>query len=134
MKNYSKQREEILNFVKESHTHLIAEEVYLALKANNSTASRGTVYRNLNLLVENGVITKIPTENGPDKYDYIHEPHYHVMCKQCGKVYDFNHKIDLKNLEKAIKVQTEIEEITNHIIVQGICKNCKKVQNLKEDL
>jgi len=127
VKNYSKQREEILNFIKESHTHLTAEEIYLALKANNSTASRGTVYRNLSIFVEDGVIIKIPIENGPDKYDYVHEAHHHAMCKKCGKVFDFKYKINMKSLQKQILAETDIEEISDYIIVQGICKNCKKL-------
>jgi len=126
VKNYSKQREEILNFIKESHTHLTAEEIYLALKANNSTVSRGTVYRNLSVLVENEIIIKLPIENGPDKYDYVHESHHHAMCKNCGKVYDFKYKINIKGIKEAIKSQTNIEEVSENIIVQGICKDCKK--------
>lgn len=126
MKNYSKQREEMLNFIKESHTHLTAEEIYLALKANNSTASKGTVYRNLNTFVEEGLIIKLPIENGPDKYDYVHNTHHHAVCKKCGKVFDFNYKINMKSLKKQIIFETDIEEISDYIIVQGICKECKK--------
>lgn len=126
MKNYSKQREEILNFIKESRTHLTAEEIYLALKANSSTASKGTVYRNLSAFVEEGLIIKLPIENGPDRYDYVHNIHHHAVCKKCGKVFDFNYKINMKALKKQILFETEIEEISDYIIVQGICKECKK--------
>lgn len=129
MKNYSKQREEILNYIKESYTHLTAEEIYLALKAKKSTVSRGTVYRNLNVLVEDSLIIKLPIDNGPDKYDYIHELHHHAVCKNCGRVYDFNYKIDLKSLKESITLKTDLEDISDYIIVQGICKNCKKVLN-----
>ena len=127
MKNYSKQREEILNFMKEAHTHLTAEEIYLALKARNSTVSRGTVYRNLSIFVEDGSIIKLPIENGPDKYDYVYKNHHHAVCKKCGRVYDFNYEINIKKLEDHISYETEIENISNNIIVQGICKKCKKV-------
>jgi len=126
VKNYSKQREEILNFIKESHTHLTAEEIYLALKAMKSTASKGTVYRNLSMFVEEGVLIRIPVENGPDKYDYIHHLHHHAVCKKCGKVYDFKYEINMKELEKNILSQTDIEDVSEYIIVQGICKDCKK--------
>lgn len=127
MKNYSKQREEILDFIKNSHTHLTAEEIYLALKGENSTISRGTVYRNLSIFLEDGVIIKLPIENGPDKYDYVHKLHHHAICKKCGRVYDFNYEINMKDLEKHIINETEIEEVSSYIIVQGICKNCKRV-------
>lgn len=126
MKNYSKQREEILNFIKESHTHLTAEEIYLSLKAKNSTVSKGTVYRNLNVLVEDNLIIKLPIDNGPDKYDYIHTPHHHAVCKKCGKVYDFDYEIDIKKLKRSILLKTDLEDISDYIIVQGICKKCNK--------
>lgn len=126
MKNYSKQREEILNFIKESHTHLTAEEIYLSLKAKNSTVSKGTVYRNLNVLVEDNLIIKLPIDNGPDKYDYVHKPHHHAVCKKCGKVYDFDYEIDIKKLKRSILLKTDLEDISDYIIVQGICKNCKE--------
>ena len=126
MKNYSKQREEILNFIKESHTHLTAEEIYLSLKAKNSTVSKGTVYRNLNVLVEDNLIIKLPIDNGPDKYDYVHKPHHHAVCKKCGKVYDFDYEIDIKKLKMSILLKTDLEDISDYIIVQGICKKCNK--------
>ena len=126
MKNYSKQREEILNFIKESHIHLTAEEIYLSLKAKNSTVSKGTVYRNLNVLVEDDLIIKLPIDNGPDKYDYVHKPHHHAVCKKCGKVYDFDYEIDIKKLKMSILLKTDLEDISDYIIVQGICKKCNK--------
>ena len=59
MEKYSKQREEIINILKESYAHPTAEEVYLLAKEKNPSISRGTVYRNLNFLVEKGEIIKM---------------------------------------------------------------------------
>ena len=55
MGNYSKQREEIINILKESYSHPTAEEVYLLAKEKNPNISLGTVYRNLKLLTEEGI-------------------------------------------------------------------------------
>ena len=59
MENYSKQREDILDVLKDSYDHPTAEEIYNRVKQKNSTSSRGTVYRNLKLLVDKNAILKI---------------------------------------------------------------------------
>ena len=59
MKNYSRQREEIIKVIKDSYNHPTAEEIYMTVKAKDPAVSRSTVYRNLGLLVENGFINKI---------------------------------------------------------------------------
>lgn len=127
MEKYSKQREEILNFLKQSNNHPTAEEIYSELKKMNSTASMGTVYRNLELLCRKELIKQISIENGPNRYDYMHNIHHHVICKKCGKVYDFNYKIDIEDLKLSIKKQTKAEMIGQDITVQGICKSCKEL-------
>lgn len=125
MEKYSKQREEILELVKESYTHPTAEEVYQELKKRNSTSSRGTVYRNLNLLAKNGIIEKISMQVGPDRYDYMRKSHHHAICRQCGNVFDFCFDIDVDELKSSIKSQTDLESISDSIIIEGICKKCK---------
>ena len=59
MKNYSRQREEVIKFIKSSYSHPTAEEIYERVKDNKSTSSRGTVYRNLKNLVQKNKILKI---------------------------------------------------------------------------
>jgi len=126
MEKYSRQREEVLNILKESYEHPTAESIYLSLKAKGSTASKGTVYRNLALLCEKGIIEKISIQNGPDRYDYLKKPHNHAICTKCNNVYDFEYDFNTKKLEKAIKEQTDIKKISNYIIVQGICEECEE--------
>ena len=48
MKNYSRQREEIINVIKDSYEHPTAEMVYMTVKSKDPAVSRSTVYRNLN--------------------------------------------------------------------------------------
>lgn len=125
MEKYSKQREEVFNCIKETKAHPTAEEIYMNLKLKNPNISRGTVYRNLNLLVEKGLVNKVSNSGKPDKYDYICNPHSHAICKNCGKVYDFEILLDDKIVD-SIKTQTELEEFSNEFTIYGICKSCKK--------
>jgi len=126
MEKYSRQRQEILDFLIESYSHPTAEEIYNEVKKRGSTASKGTVYRNLNFLVEKGIIEKISMHNGADRYDYKKTPHNHAICTKCNTVYDFEYNFNIGKIRKAVAEQTDIEKISNYIIVHGICKKCKE--------
>ena len=125
MKNYSRQREEIIKVIKDSYNHPTAEEIYMIVKAKDPAVSRSTVYRNLGLLVETGMIKQISMKVGPDRYDYIREPHNHAMCSKCGKIFDFEYSFEYEELQKSIKEQTGIEISKNGIVFEGICDSCK---------
>ena len=133
MEKYSKQREEIINLLSNCRTHPTAEEIYLMLKENGSTASRGTVYRNLNVLLENKTIKKIKVLTGPDKYDYIDKEHYHVICNKCGKVFDFMYQFKKEKLKELIHNQTSVITNVDSIILYGICEECKSKIKYEEE-
>lgn len=125
MKNYSRQREEIIKVVKELYTHPTAEEIYMIVKAKDPGVSRSTVYRNLGLLVENDIINKISMAVGPDRYDAVKEVHNHAICTKCGKVFDFDYEFEYDKIKSAIEKQTGIEISNKGIALEGICNSCK---------
>ena len=125
MKNYSRQREEIIKVVKDSYNHPTAEEIYMIVKAKDPAVSRSTVYRNLGVLVENGMIKQISMKVGPDRYDYMRMPHNHAMCIKCGKIFDFEYSFEYDALAKKVKEQTGVEISTDGIALEGICDLCK---------
>ncbi len=125
MKNYSRQREEIIKVVKDSYNHPTAEEIYMIVKAKDPAVSRSTVYRNLGLLVEEKMIKQISMKVGPDRYDYMRAPHNHAMCTKCGKIFDFEYSFEYEKLEKTIREQTGIEISKDGFAVEGICDSCK---------
>ena len=123
MENYSKQREEILDVLKDSYNHPTTEEIYNRVKQRNSTSSRGTVYRNLKLLVDKNAILKISMSGAPDRYDFVRRQHSHFICVKCNRVFDFEYDFKSKNLEKKLEADAySINE--NSFTVSGICKEC----------
>ncbi|MCL2383331.1 MAG: transcriptional repressor [Oscillospiraceae bacterium] len=130
MKNYSKQREEILEVLKSSCTHPTAEEIYIALKASkkasSKSTSRSTVYRNLGMLEEGSEIKRISVHDGPDRYDYFKKPHNHVICKICGKVADFEYDFRAVQVMDAISEDTDMEVTMDSITIEGTCSSCKR--------
>lgn len=125
MKNYSRQREEIIKVVKDSYNHPTAEEIYMIVKAKDPAVSRSTVYRNLGLLVQSNMIKQISMKIGPDRYDYKRTHHNHAMCIKCGNVFDFEYSFEYEKLSKIIKEQTGVEISTDGIAFEGICDSCK---------
>lgn len=125
MKNYSRQREEIIKVVKELYTHPTAEEIYMIVKAKDPAVSRSTVYRNLGLLAQNGIINKISMAVGPDRYDAVKEIHNHAICIKCGQVFDFEYVFEYDKIKEAVEKQTGIEISNKGIALEGICDSCK---------
>lgn len=125
MKNYSRQREEIIKVVEELYTHPTAEEIYMIVKAKDPAVSRSTVYRNLGMLVESNVINKISMVVGPDRYDAVKEIHNHAICTKCGKVFDFEYSFEYEQIRKAIRKQTGVEISNKGVALEGICNSCK---------
>ena len=126
MKNYSKQREDLLNILKNSSSHPTAEELYEKAKEKIPSVSRGTVYRNLKDLVDEGYIIKISMASGADRYDYIHKKHNHIICKSCGTVKDFEYNFDLEDVKQSVIKQTEVSPLLDGVIMYGICEKCKE--------
>lgn len=85
-KRYSRQRELIYQCLMDTDQHPTAEMLYHWLKPDNPSLSLGTVYRNLNLLADEGIITRMPFP--VERYDANTEPHPHFRCRRCGQVYD----------------------------------------------
>lgn len=131
MSNYSKQREIILNVLTELH-HPTAEEIYESVHLIAPIISKSTVYRNINVLLENKIIKKIKVLNGPDKYDYNREVHYHVICKKCGTVFDFKYNFEEDKMRREILSQTGVQTNMDSIILYGICEKCK-TEDFKEE-
>ena len=118
------QRSLVLETVTSLHTHPTAEEIYLTIAQKHPSVSRSTVYRNLNLLAEEGAIRKVLVPEGADRYDYRVMPHYHIRCARCGRVFDVD-------MEYQPQVHRQIRDthgftVQGHdIVFQGICPQCK---------
>ena len=120
---YSRQREHILNTLKENAIHPTADEVYALARRDMPMLSLATVYRNLNLLAENGVIRRIDCLDGSVRFDHNLCNHYHFICTKCNKVYDVCQDIapDLANKDLS---QTGVLVERADISLKGICPDC----------
>ena len=125
MLKYSRQREMIENYLKNTKEHPTAERIFSQLKKEDPAFSLATVYRNLNLLCANGIVQKFSIGKAEDRFDYDTSDHGHFICDRCGSVSDFyTPAVNLSAVLGELEVGTEIH---NHkLFVYGQCKDCKK--------
>ena len=84
----TRQRQLIHDIIMAAPEHRTAEEIYDLARAEMPSLARGTVYRNLGLLVREGQIRKLEMPDAPARYDRERRPHPHLVCERCGKVED----------------------------------------------
>lgn len=85
---YSRPREVILSFLLEGDKHVSAESLYVALKQRGEDLSLSTVYLNLSVLAEAGLVREFKGAAGQSMYDSNVSPHYHVVCRETGAILD----------------------------------------------
>lgn len=117
------QRSIVLSAVRALKTHPTAEEIYREINSVHPNISRGTVYRNLNVLAEQGVILRVLIPDAADRFDFNTVGHYHFRCRECDSVFDvdYPYQADI-NSEISQKYGCEVAEHT--IVFSGKCAEC----------
>lgn len=117
----TKQRKLILDIVSASREHPTAQEIFTAAREQMPSISLGTVYRNLGVLVEDGVLLRFSRGTMPDRYDFPREPHWHLICDNCGAVRDIPADAELLSaLEARSGERLTCAMLTAHCI----CRRC----------
>lgn len=122
----SKKRQSIYDALCATTAHPSAEQLYAQLKPEMPDLSLGTVYRNLNVLIEDGLIITVGNVNGEVRYDANTSNHSHFICTKCGRVDDVFLDLSIDSR------YPEVEDITGgkvngHTLNYfGLCDNCSK--------
>lgn len=103
--------------------HPTADWVYGRLKGEFPNLSLGTVYRNLNVLLEQGLIGKIDFGSTYDRFDGNTGPHYHFVCERCGAIIDLEVPID-RSLDRRVNEATPYTVRRHRIEFYGVCDRC----------
>jgi Fur family peroxide stress response transcriptional regulator len=127
---YSRQRESIKASLMCRHDHPTADALYASIREEFPNISLGTVYRNLNLLVETGEIQKLTCGNGADHFDGDTSEHYHFVCNECGQVYDMD-LAPMERLDSEAQKDAPGHIDSHYVLFYGTCNHCleKKSEN-----
>ena len=117
------QRQIILEELLKVTSHPTANEVYDMVRKRLPRIGLGTVYRNLELMAETGMILKLEVGGTQKRFDATVTPHYHVRCMECGKVDDIKMPVQEDINEIAAQV-SHYQILGHHIEFTGLCSDC----------
>lgn len=119
------QREIVYNSL-ELLGHANTECLIEYINNNFQNISLATIYRNLNILLEEGRVNKISIA-GEEFYEIDRIKHAHFRCNKCNEIYD----ISIDSLPKGFKNLPnlgEFEVLGCDCVFYGICQKCKSIQ------
>ena len=117
------QRAAILEVLRRHPDHPTAEEIYEEVQQNLPRISLGTVYRNLQVLVEEGYATRLAAVQGHHRFDGQTTDHHHVICRSCGRVANVSLEQD-PELLVAVTRQSGYELLSHRMEFEGVCGHC----------
>jgi Fur family peroxide stress response transcriptional regulator len=118
------QRRVIYAALAASEDHPTAESVYLRVKPRVPRISLATVYRNLKLFAEAGIIEEVATGSSFARYDANRVRHHHLVCNGCGSVAD-HYSDDFDALGGPGQVIEGFEVHDLKVNVFGLCASCR---------
>jgi Fur family peroxide stress response transcriptional regulator len=122
---HSRQRERILELLQSNKTHPNAIWLYGKLKKEFPHLSLGNVYRNIGILIQQGLINRVAFGSAFEQLDANMKPHYHFICEKCDSIIDLDvrHEASLNSLpNKSLGFKVNRHEIQFF----GLCPKCAK--------
>ncbi len=127
------QREMILQELRKSREHLTADELYERVKKKMPRISLATVYRNLEILSEIGLIGKLEVSGRQKRFDWDVEDHDHVYCVECHRV----DNLEIARDKLGVKSPEAISgyKITGYRLeFSGLCQRCSEKNKKKKEI
>ena len=123
-RHQTRQRARILEWLRTSESHPTAAQTHEALVRELPSLSLGTVYRNLEVLVSEGLIDEVPCAGGGLRYDGNPKPHHHFICDACGAIDDLHLQAPA---ELARKLRRARGRTARRIRIDffGLCEACE---------
>lgn len=121
----TRQRQVVLEELKKLSSHPTAADLYEIARARMRKISLGTVYRNLEVLAEHGLIQKLEMGGCEARFDGDPKRHYHVRCVSCGRVDDV-HDLPDDFVQRPVTHLSGYEVVGFRLEFDGICPECRK--------
>ena len=106
-----------------SYGHLSIDSLYQIMVKKFSSISQATIYKNINLMLENGFIQEVKIPHAKSVYELTKSAHSHLVCDNCGEVNDIT-----LNLDDVIQNTSQINDFKINradLVFSGLCKKCQ---------
>ncbi len=121
----TKQRKAILDFLGKTRSHPTADRIYDSVRKVIPNISKGTVYRNLQVLIGTGKVSVLDIRGTLSRYEICQGAHYHFRCEACGRVYDLDEPVD-PGLDDRISKRTGFIVSGHQTEFRGRCADCHR--------
>ncbi|WJH37139.1 transcriptional repressor [Paenibacillus sp. CC-CFT747] len=121
------QRHAILSYLLETTAHPTADDIYKALSSRFPSMSVATVYNNLKVFIDSGLVKELNYGDASSRFDADMSNHYHALCRKCGRISDFTFPV-LTEAENAAAMETGFAIEGHRLEVYGTCASCRSVQ------
>ena len=122
-----RKRSAILACLRATDCHPSAEMVYEMLQQEHPDISLATVYRNLALFKQQGLIQSVATVGGVERFDGNIAPHVHYICTSCGCVLDLERVAVPQELQSSVAAATGGQVTGCQLTFTGLCAACKNL-------
>ncbi|MEN8140933.1 MAG: transcriptional repressor [Thermodesulfobacteriota bacterium] len=122
----TKQRQVILEELCKVTSHPTADEMYQMIRKRLPKISLGTVYRNLEILSELGMVLKLDVGGTQKRFDGNVNPHHHIRCSTCGCVADIMALPVDPDLERVAQEMTDFRIERHSLEFIGTCPSCQE--------
>ncbi len=119
-----RKRNAILAYLRQSKAHPSAEDIYRDLQQEHSDISLASIYRNLKLFKDEGLIISLGTVNGIERFDGRTDPHVHFACNICGAVVDVPDMNVPESVIQAAASQLDCRVDDAQLMLTGVCRRC----------
>lgn len=119
------QRHAILEYLFNAYAHPTADEIYKALEGKFPNMSVATVYNNLRVFKDVGLVRELTYGDSSSRFDSVTTDHYHVICESCEKIVDF-HYPGLDEVETLAEHVTGFKVKSHRMEIYGVCPECAK--------
>jgi Fur family ferric uptake transcriptional regulator len=114
----------ILEVLSTENTHLSSHEVYEQILIRLPAVNPSTVYRSLERLTNNGLISISDMGTGAEVYEAVKdEIHHHLVCRKCGRITTLKDE-DVRRFFVSIEEANQFKITTNHLVLFGYCAGC----------
>ncbi len=120
----TKQRGAILKMLMDTRSHPTADQIYDEVRKEIPNISKGTVYRNLQILQEEGAVTELKLNDTVSRYEVKQESHYHFRCEKCKRVFDLDEPV-INDLNESVSKRTGYKVSHHQTEFRGLCKDCQ---------
>jgi len=118
------QRMNILSVI-DKYGHMSVDDIYAEVIKVHPSLSLATIYKNIILMVEKGVLVEVPIVGRKSKYELSKADHMHLVCTECGMVEDKQCVGEADAVFESLTQEEHFKLNKRQVNLYGVCKNCQ---------